>query len=75
MRFLETMTANIISGHRKVPPYGLEGGGPGEVGINSVTRSDGEFVGLSGTDQIELYPGDVVTIKTPGGGGYGSIDT
>jgi 5-oxoprolinase (ATP-hydrolysing) len=75
MRFLETMTANIISGHRKVPPYGLEGGGPGEVGINSVTRADGEFVGLSGTDQIELYPGDVVTIKTPGGGGYGSIDT
>ena len=74
VRFLQRMTANILSGHREVPPYGLQGGGSGAVGINSVIRSDGEVMRLSGTDQVELYPDDVVVIETPGGGGYGDSE-
>ena len=66
------MLANIISGHRKVPPYGLEGGQPGMVGENTVEHADGRITRLSGTDQVELDVGDVVVIKTPGGGGFGA---
>ncbi len=71
VKFLEPMIANIISGHRKVPPYGINGGGSGAVGDNSVEHPDGSITHLSGTDQIGLQQGDVVVIKTPGGGGYG----
>ena len=69
VKFLEPMTANIISGHRKVPPYGLNGGGAGKTGRNYVEHANGTVTQLSGTDQIELKEGDVVVIKTPGGGG------
>ncbi len=72
VRFFESMVANIISGHRKIPPYGLNGGQPGKVGSNHVIHADGSITSLGGTDQIELMPGDVVVIKTPGGGGYGA---
>lgn len=74
VKFLENMTANIISGHRQIPPYGLAGGGPGSVGNNWVEHTDGSVTRLSGTDQIELKQGDVFVIETPGGGGYGTID-
>ena len=66
------MTANIISGHRKVPPYGVDGGSHGAVGVNYIEHADGKVTDLSGTDQAELVPGDLVVIKTPGGGGFGS---
>jgi len=71
MQFLEYMTANIISSHRKVPPYGLAGGGNGQVGSNRVEHPNGSVTLLSGVDQIQLKPGDVFVIETPGGGGYG----
>jgi 5-oxoprolinase (ATP-hydrolysing) len=74
VKFLQNMTANIISSHRQIPPYGLKGGGPGSVGNNRVEHTDGSVTQLSGTDQIELKQGDVFVIETPGGGGYGSID-
>ena len=69
VKFLEPMTANIISGHRKVPPYGLHGGGAGQTGRNYVEHADDTVTRLSATDQIELKAGDVVVIETPGGGG------
>ena len=69
MKFLEPMTANIISGHRKVPPYGLHGGGAGKTGRNYVEHADGTVTRLSGVDQAALKAGDVVVIETPGGGG------
>ncbi len=71
IRFKEAMTANIISGHRKVPPYGLSGGGDGQTGVNRVIHADGSVTELSGTDHIELREGDLFEIRTPGGGGYG----
>ena len=72
VRFLESVVANIISGHRKVPPYGLHGGQPGKTGSNRVIHADGSQTSLGGTDRIDLRPGDVVIIETPGGGGYGA---
>ena len=71
VRFLEPMTAAILSGHRRVPPYGMAGGEPGAVGRNSVQRAGGGVTELTGSDQTEMGAGDVFVIETPGGGGYG----
>jgi len=72
VRFLEAMTASIISSHRKVPTYGMAGGDSGEVGRNAVERVDGSVEELAGGAQTEMAPGDVFIIETPGGGGYGA---
>jgi len=72
VRFLENMTAAILSGHRRIPPYGMAGGEPGKVGRNWVERADGSSLQLGGADKAELVPGDVFVIETPGGGGYGT---
>jgi 5-oxoprolinase (ATP-hydrolysing) len=71
IRFLEPMTAAILSGHRRIQPYGMAGGKPGAVGRNSVLRTDGSVVQLGGADKLEMRAGDVFVIETPGGGGYG----
>jgi 5-oxoprolinase (ATP-hydrolysing) len=71
IRFLETMTAAILSGHRRVPPYGLHGGQPGQVGRNAVERRDGRIEELPGTAQVAMQTGDAFVIETPGGGGWG----
>ncbi len=71
IRFREAMTAAILSGHRRIPPYGLEGGAPGALGRNRVERVDGSVVELQGTDRIDMQPGDCFIIETPGGGGFG----
>jgi 5-oxoprolinase (ATP-hydrolysing) len=71
VRFLEPMTAAILSGHRLVRPHGLAGGGPGMAGRNTVLRAGGERVELGPFDQVEMAAGDVFVIETPGGGGYG----
>ncbi len=72
VRFLEDMKANVLSGHREVPPYGLAGGGDGKVGSNTIERADGSITQLTGTDQADIEAGDTFVIKTPGGGGYGT---
>jgi 5-oxoprolinase (ATP-hydrolysing) len=71
VRFLEPMTAAILSNHRRVPPHGMAGGKPGLPGHNYVLRSDGSRVELGPTDRIEMRAGDVFVVETPGGGGYG----
>jgi 5-oxoprolinase (ATP-hydrolysing) len=71
VRFLERMTAAILSGHRKIAPYGAAGGGPGATGRNRVERAAGAVVELGACDQAEMEPGDVFVVETPGGGGYG----
>ena len=72
LRFLETMTATMLSSHRVVPPFGLEGGEPGLCGNNYVVRADGEAVQLKGNDEIEMSAGDLFAMETPGGGGFGA---
>jgi len=73
VRFLEPMTASIISSHRKVPTYGMAGGQPGRIGRNAVERTDGTTEELAGGAQVEMGAGDVFVIETPGGGGYGKV--
>ncbi len=70
IRFLEAMIASILSGHRRVPPYGMAGGEPGRVGRNTVERADGRVEELGGTASVDIQPGDAFVIETPGGGGY-----
>jgi 5-oxoprolinase (ATP-hydrolysing) len=72
IRFLEPMTAAILSGHRRVPPYGMAGGSPGLPGRNAVMRATGEIVQLGGCAKTEVKAGDIFVIETPGGGGYGT---
>ncbi|TAK86440.1 MAG: 5-oxoprolinase [Betaproteobacteria bacterium] len=73
VRFLEPMTAAILSGHRLVQPHGLEGGEPGAAGRNYVLRADGSRTELGPFDQTEMGRGDIFVIETPGGGGFGTI--
>lgn len=71
IRFLEPMTVSTLSQHRRVPPYGMAGGAPGALGANRVERADGGVTDLGGSGSAEVGPGDVLVVKTPGGGGYG----
>jgi 5-oxoprolinase (ATP-hydrolysing) len=72
IRFLEPMTVSILSGHRRVRPYGMAGGGPGQVGRNWIERRDGSVEVLGATARCDVEAGDMVVIETPGGGGYGN---
>jgi 5-oxoprolinase (ATP-hydrolysing) len=71
IRFLEKMDCAILSGHRRVRPFGLEGGEAGQVGQNSVRRKDGSIEKLEGCDQTVLDAGEAVIIETPTAGGFG----
>jgi len=71
VRFLEAMTASILSNHRRAPNQAIAGGEPGKLGRNAIERADGAVVELKGVDGAEMNPGDVFVIETPGGGGYG----
>ncbi|MEU3692305.1 hydantoinase B/oxoprolinase family protein [Streptomyces narbonensis] len=71
IRFLEPMTVALLTGHRRVPPYGMAGGEPGALGENLVERADGTVEHLGGAATTEMGPGDVLVLRTPGGGGYG----
>ncbi|WOD40505.1 hydantoinase B/oxoprolinase family protein [Nodosilinea sp. E11] len=71
IEFREPMTAAILSNHRRVPPFGLAGGQPGQVGKNTVIRANGQVEVLPGQATVAVEPGDCIQIVTPGGGGYG----
>ncbi len=71
VRFLEPMSANILANHRRVPPYGMNGGECGATGRNYVERTDGSITELTHSDSTEVNAGDVFVIETPGGGGFG----
>jgi len=71
IRFLEKMECTILSGHRRVPPFGLAGGKDGEVGINRVRRKDGRVETLAGCDATVIDAGEAIIIQTPTAGGYG----
>jgi 5-oxoprolinase (ATP-hydrolysing) len=71
IRFLEKMECTILSGHRRVRPFGLADGEPGEVGKNWVRRKDGHLERLQGCDETVIDEGEAVIIQTPTAGGYG----
>jgi 5-oxoprolinase (ATP-hydrolysing) len=70
IRFLEPMTASILSNGRKTGAFGMAGGSPGGTGENRVERVDGRVEMLEACGQAEMAAGDVFVISTPGGGGY-----
>ncbi|MEO8024639.1 hydantoinase B/oxoprolinase family protein, partial [Polaromonas sp.] len=73
VRFLEAMTASILSNGRIHGAFGMAGGQPGQVGRNVVVRADGRIENLEHIGQAEMAPGDVFEIHTPGGGGFGKL--
>ena len=74
IRFLEDMTAGILSNRRIVPPFGLSGGAPGDLGRNAIERVDGSLEPLGPTATANMQAGDIFIIETPGGGGFGASD-
>jgi 5-oxoprolinase (ATP-hydrolysing) len=72
IRFLETMECAILSGHRRVRPFGLDGGEPGELGQNFVRRRD-SIERLAGCASAVIQGGEAITIITPTGGGFGPV--
>ncbi|MFI4884154.1 MAG: hydantoinase B/oxoprolinase family protein [Steroidobacterales bacterium] len=72
IRFRAPMTAAILSNRRRVPPFGLQGGQPGRLGRNAIRRASGEIEAVAATQVVEMAPGDVFIVETPGGGGFGS---
>ncbi|HEU5296964.1 MAG TPA: hydantoinase B/oxoprolinase family protein [Burkholderiaceae bacterium] len=72
VRFLEAMTASILSNGRRIASFGLAGGQAGALGINRVERADGSVETLQHIGSAQMQPGDVFVVETPGGGGYGA---
>ena len=56
-------------------PWGLNGGGSGQCGETILQRANGEIEILGSKKSFEMRRGDILTIKTPGGGGYGHFDS
>jgi 5-oxoprolinase (ATP-hydrolysing) len=73
IEFLKPLNVSIVSQRRgDYPPYGLHGGAAGALGRNSLTRTSGTIEQLDSSAQSTVQPGDVLTIETPGGGGWES---
>lgn len=60
----------ILSDRRKFSPYGLQGGKPGQKGENYLIQS-GQELPLASKCSLTLKPGDIISVRTPGGGGFG----
>ena len=74
IRFLEKMECTVLTGHRRVPPFGLAGGEPGQVGENWVRRKDGHMEKLEGCDATTIDAGEAIIIQSPTAGGYGKAN-
>ena len=72
IEFLEPLKVSLITSRRGPhPPYGANGGDPGELGVNLLKQADGPERPLPGICEFDVQPGDQLTLKTPGGGGFG----
>jgi len=71
VRFLEPMTAGILSNGREHGAFGTAGGQAGKVGVNRVLRAGGSVEVLAHIGQVDMLAGDIFEIQTPGGGGFG----
>ncbi|MGC0143317.1 hydantoinase B/oxoprolinase family protein [Pseudactinotalea sp. Z1732] len=72
LQFTQDVTVTVLSGHRRIPPYGMAGGQPGALGRHWVEHPDGSTTEMAGCDSVDASAGDTFVIETPGGGGYGS---
>ncbi|MCO6457661.1 MAG: hydantoinase B/oxoprolinase family protein, partial [Pirellulaceae bacterium] len=72
LEFLRPLDLSILSQRRgPYAPYGLDGGQPGQLGVNLLLRADGTVDHLGARAQRSVAPGDMLIIQTPGGGGFG----
>jgi 5-oxoprolinase (ATP-hydrolysing) len=74
VRFLQPMTAVMLANHRRIAPFGVDGGEPAQVGRNWIERVGGAREEHGATFQVEMNAGDLFVVETPGGGGYGRAD-
>ena len=72
IEFLAPARLSVISDRRSSRPYGLAGGQPGAPGRNTLRRASGETEALPSKAQVDVGPGDALTVETPGGGGHGA---
>ena len=72
MRFLTDVTVTTLCSHRRIPPFGANGGQPGQTGRNWAELPDGTRIELQGDDEIDLKAGSAFVMETPGGGGWGA---
>lgn len=72
--FRQAMTVAILSGSRRIAPFGLKGGTPGATGKTYIERADGDREALDSCATADVQPGDSIVVETPGGGGYGEVD-
>jgi len=70
-QFLASGTLTIVSERRRLPPWGLAGGSPGQAGRNALQRRGGQGIDLPSKCQLAVEEGDRLTLETPGGGGWG----
>ncbi|MCC6794429.1 MAG: hydantoinase B/oxoprolinase family protein [Candidatus Hydrogenedentes bacterium] len=68
---LEPVQVSLLTERRRIQPFGLQGGASGEAGRNMLTRNGNESE-LPGHATLSVEAGDIVTIETPGGGGFGN---
>ena len=74
IEFLHPVSLSMLTQHRTDGPFGMAGGGPGLPGAQFITHADGTIDALSSSDARELEAGDRLTVRTPGGGGWGEPD-
>jgi len=72
IQFLSRAQVTVLSDRRSIPPYGLAGGNPGKAGRNRILRRDGNAEDLSSKCSVWVDANDVLSIETPGGGGWGT---
>jgi 5-oxoprolinase (ATP-hydrolysing) len=73
LEFRRALSGALLANHRRIAPFGLEGGQPGARGEACIRRAGGAVEHLDATARFEVAPGDELTILTPGGGGFGSV--
>jgi len=73
IEFLEPVELTLLSQHRKVAPFGLEGGEEGSTGNQYIVRKGKKEI-IEGINESKLNRGDKIIIETPGGGGWGVTD-
>ena len=71
IEFRAPLAGALLANHRRIAPFGLEGGSAGEVGSAWLTRARGGVEQIGATASFTVEAGDVLTIQTPGGGGFG----
>ena len=65
------MTVTTLCSHRKVPPFGVNGGEPGQCGREWLETATGKVIKLKGNDSCSVKVNDLFVMETPGGGGFG----